>query len=607
MKYKNIVKGEFIARPNRFIAYVLLNGEQETVHVKNTGRCRELLTEGATVYLEKSDNEQRKTKYDLVAVEKKGRLINMDSIAPNQAVYEWLQKGELIKDILKIKPEAVYKKSRFDFYIETKTEKIFIEVKGVTLEKENKVSFPDAPSERAIKHVEELIEAKKEGYKTYILFIVQMQDVKYFVPNEQTQPALKQVLQKAHKEGVSILAYDCKVQADEMVIDKPVRVRLEVGENEEQLRKIPMPLLNWYDNSHRILPWREEPTPYRVWVSEIMLQQTRVEAVKPYFERFMEALPNIESLAQAQEDVLLKLWEGLGYYNRVRNLQKAAIQIQTDYKGEMPSEFEELLKLSGIGSYTAGAVSSIAFGKKNPAVDGNVLRVVSRLCADKSDILDSKVKKQMELDLLEIMPSDRPGDFNQAMMELGAMICAPNGMPKCDLCPLHFLCKAKEENNMMDYPKKTPKKARTLEDKTILVIRDENKAVIRKRAGKGLLAGMYEFPTLEGHKTAEEVIEYLGNIPLKVIRIQKLQDSKHIFSHKEWHMIGYAVRVDELAEKPDGALDKTPENDFLLIEPMETQEKYPIPTAFSAYTNYLNIRLGKDRFENSESGVKKIL
>lgn len=607
MKYKNIVKGEFIARPNRFIAYVLLNGEQETVHVKNTGRCRELLTEGATVYLEKSDNEQRKTKYDLVAVEKKGRLINMDSIAPNQAVYEWLQKGELIKDILKIKPEAVYKKSRFDFYIETKTEKIFIEVKGVTLEKENKVSFPDAPSERAIKHVEELIEAKKEGYKTYILFIVQMQDVKYFVPNEQTQPALKQVLQKAHKEGVSILAYDCKVQADEMVIDKPVRVRLEVGENEEQLRKIPMPLLNWYDNSHRILPWREEPTPYRVWVSEIMLQQTRVEAVKPYFERFMEALPNIESLAQAQEDVLLKLWEGLGYYNRVRNLQKAAIQIQTDYKGEMPSEFEELLKLSGIGSYTAGAVSSIAFGKKNPAVDGNVLRVVSRLCADKSDILDSKVKKQMELDLLEIMPSDRPGDFNQAMMELGAMICAPNGMPKCDLCPLHFLCKAKEENNMMDYPKKTPKKARTLEDKTILVIRDENKAVIRKRAGKGLLAGMYEFPTLEGHKTAEEVIEYLGNIPLKVIRIQKLQDSKHIFSHKEWHMIGYAVRVDELAEKPEGALDKTSENDFLLIEPMETQEKYPIPTAFSAYTNYLNIRLGKDRFENSESGVKKIL
>ena len=201
------------------------------------------------------------------------------------------------------------------------------------------------------------------------------------------------------------------------------------------LRAIPKPLLKWYDNNRRILPWREDPAPYRVWVSEIMLQQTRVEAVKPYFQRFMETLPDIAALAQAPEEVLLKLWEGLGYYNRVRNLQKAAIQIMEDYGGVMPDSYEELLKLKGIGSYTAGAVSSIAYGKPNPAVDGNVLRVIARVRKDERCISEDKVKKAVEKDLWEVIPTDRPGDFNQAMMEIGACVCIPNGAPHCENVP----------------------------------------------------------------------------------------------------------------------------------------------------------------------------
>ena len=197
----------------------------------------------------------------------------------------------------------------------------------------------------------------------------------------------------------------------------------------EELTGISKPLLKWYDENRRILPWREEATPYRVWVSEIMLQQTRVEAVKPYFERFMRALPDIGALAEAKEEELLKLWEGLGYYNRVRNLQKAAIQIVESYGGEMPASYEALLTLSGIGSYTAGAIASIAFGIRKPAVDGNVLRVVSRLRADERLISDAKVKLSVEEDLERTMPADRPGDFNQALMEIGACVCIPNGAP----------------------------------------------------------------------------------------------------------------------------------------------------------------------------------
>ncbi len=606
MKYQHIVQAEFVERPNRFIAYVNRDGMREKVHVKNTGRCRELLTEGATVYLEKSDNPNRSTEYDLVAVEKGSRMINMDSQAPNKVVGEWLLTKELFPNLVCVRPETTYGKSRFDFYVETEAERIFIEVKGVTLEEEGVVRFPDAPSDRAVKHVEELIQAKKDGYRVFVLFVIQMENVNYLMPNRDTHEEFAEALVRARDAGVEILAYDCKVTADSMAINQPVEVFLtpaeitsEISSNlktifrNDNLSAISKPLLKWYDSNRRVLPWREIPTPYRVWVSEIMLQQTRVEAVKPYFERFMNSLPDIEALANAEEEELLKLWEGLGYYNRVRNLQKAAIQIVEEYGGRMPDTYEELLKLKGIGSYTAGAIASIAYGRVSPAVDGNVLRVLSRIRMDERSISDAKVKTAVEQELIQTMSQDRPGDFNQAMMEIGACVCIPNGAPHCEECPLQHLCKAHEAHAEQEYPKKAAKKPRTIEEKTILVIRDENRTAIRKRINQGLLAGMYEFPTLQGYHTAEEVCEYLADNGLKAIRIQELEAATHIFTHKEWHMRGYMIRVDELEPGVPGEEAK----DWLYIEPEETKEKYPIPKAFAAYTKSLSIKLGNERFE----------
>ena len=361
----------------------------------------------------------------------------------------------------------------------------------------------------------------------------------------------------------------------------------------ERLREVPAPLLSWYDKNRRILPWREEPTPYHVWVSEIMLQQTRVEAVKPYYKRFMEAFPDIETLAKAPEQQLLKMWEGLGYYSRVRNLQKAAIQIMEEFGGEMPAEYELLLTLKGIGSYTAGAISSIAFKKPYPAVDGNVLRVLSRIRMDEESISEEKVKKRVFGELLEVIPGERPGDFNQALMDLGAGICVPNGAPHCEECPLNNVCLAYQNGCQTEYPKKASKKARTIEEKTILIIQDENRAALKKRPDKGLLAGLYEFPSMEGYHTAEEVVKYLQENGLKTLRIQQLADSKHIFSHREWHMMGYQIRVDELSPKGEGEFTR----DFIYLEPEKTQEEYPIPSAFAAYAPYLNIKLTSEKYK----------
>ncbi len=596
MKYSHIVQGKFLERPNRFIAYVEVEGRKETVHVKNTGRCKELLMPGTTVYLEKSDKKDRKTLYDLVGVRKGEMMVNIDSQAPNMVVEEFLREGKLFEDVVTIRPETFYGNSRFDFYIETAKEKIFMEVKGVTLEKDGVVLFPDAPSERAVKHVEELIKAKEEGYQVYVLFVIQMDAAKYFTPNEETHPEFAKVLCEAASQGVKVLAYNCKVTPDSLVLDEPVPVHLKENLRIGDLKAIPNPLLKWYDRNRRILPWREEPTPYRVWVSEIMLQQTRVEAVKPYFERFMKQLPDIAALAYAEEEQLLKLWEGLGYYNRVRNLQKAALQIMEDYGGKMPDTYEELLNLKGIGSYTAGAIASIAYRRPVPAVDGNVLRVVSRIRMDERLITDAKVKASVEQDLMQVIPQNRPGDFNQAMMEIGACVCIPNGAPRCEECPLASFCKAHLSSCETAFPKKASKKERTIEEKTVLIIRDENKAALKKRGSKGLLAGMYEFPSLEGYRTAQEVTAYLAANGIRTLRIQPLEEAKHIFTHREWHMKGYVVRVDELA--PKALTEETA--DWLFIEPWETQERYPVPTAFSAYTGYLNIKLGNEKYEDVE-------
>ncbi len=348
-----------------------------------------------------------------------------------------------------------------------------------------------------------------------------------------------------------------------------------------ELKEIVNPLLKWYDGHARVLPWRENPAPYRVWVSEIMLQQTRVEAVKPYFERFMRELPAIRDLAEASEDRLLKLWEGLGYYNRVRNMQKAAEKLMEKYGGEMPPDFDEILKLPGIGSYTAGAIASIAFGIARPAVDGNVLRVLSRVQKSYEDIMKQSVRRKMEEQVQAVIPKDRAGDFNQSLIELGAIVCVPGGAPKCGECPLKGLCRAHKDGVELELPRKTPPKKRKIEDRTVLVLISENKAALKKRPSKGLLAGLYELPNLEGFYDSGAVLEYVKNLGLSPIRIQPLPEAKHIFSHIEWHMAGYAVKIEEPEEEPEGCF---------FVEKEQMEERFSIPAAFAAYTEYFKHR-----------------
>lgn len=353
-------------------------------------------------------------------------------------------------------------------------------------------------------------------------------------------------------------------------------------------KKIAEPLLLWFSGNARTLPWREEVTPYRVWVSEIMLQQTRVEAVKPFFERFMKALPTVEALAECEEEKLLKLWEGLGYYNRVRNMQEAAKTVVQEFAGEFPADYEKLLKLKGIGSYTAGAVSSIAYGLPVPAVDGNVLRIIMRISADDSDIMKQSVKKEVENIIRSVIPEGQAGEFNQALMELGATVCLPNGAPICGKCPWQSFCRARIEGRIAELPVKSKPKPRKIEERTVLVIRDGDRTLLQKRPDKGLLAGLYEFPNKEGYLTQEEALDTVRKMNLHPLYINALEDAKHIFSHVEWRMKAYMVRVDALTLEDSG---------LLFAEASESEEKYAIPAAFHAYTRYMNIRLGNERFE----------
>lgn len=344
---------------------------------------------------------------------------------------------------------------------------------------------------------------------------------------------------------------------------KPLSIR-------ERLSAMERPLLSWYGEHARLLPWREKPEPYRVWISEIMLQQTRVEAVKPYFERFMERLPNVESLAEVSEDELLKLWEGLGYYSRAKNLKRTAKILIEQYEGELPASKAELLKLPGIGSYTAGAIASMAYGIPVPAVDGNVLRVISRVIGSREDILKQQVKRGIEQELSQVMPKDQAGAYNQGLIELGALVCIPNGAPLCGECPLNSVCIANREGLTAEIPVRAPKKPRRIEEKTVLVLRYENQAAIRRREDQGLLASLYELPNFEGLLSEEEVLKALG---VKKARIRPLGRAKHQFSHVEWHMTGYEIW-----------LTKRPEGNYLWVTPEEMEKAYSLPGAFKAYT-----------------------
>lgn len=345
------------------------------------------------------------------------------------------------------------------------------------------------------------------------------------------------------------------------------------------LNEIVQPLISWYRQNKRILPWRDQKNAYYTWVSEIMLQQTRVEAVKPYFLRFIGELPDVKALAECPEEKLMKLWEGLGYYNRVRNMQTAAQNVVSEYSGILPASYEELLALKGIGSYTAGAIASIAYDIPVPAVDGNVLRVFSRITEDRQDIMKQSVRRQVEEKLLGIMPKEAPGDFNQALMELGAVVCVPNGPARCTECPVAAFCRAYHHGIVDELPVKAPKKKRTIENRTVLVIQDGERTAIHKRPQEGLLAGLYELPNVEGHLSMDEALQKVKEMNLEPLHIEPLPEAKHIFSHIEWRMTGYRIRVSSLEERK--------ESSFIFTEKKQSEKQYAIPSAFRAYIKYM--------------------
>lgn len=345
----------------------------------------------------------------------------------------------------------------------------------------------------------------------------------------------------------------------------------------ERLEKVANKIVGWYPKEARTLPWREDKNPYHIWISEIMLQQTRIEAVKEYYMRFMKELPTIADLAKIEEEKLLKLWEGLGYYNRARNLKKAAIIMVTDYQGNMPSSYEKLVKLPGIGEYTAGAIASIAFNERVTAVDGNVLRVMARVLKNSSNILLPKTKKEMTEKLEAILPKEA-GIFNEGIMELGETICLPNGKPLCDKCPIAKLCIAHQEGIEESLPIREKNNKRKVEQKTVFVFQKEDRIAIRKREEKGLLASLYEFPSIEGHVLEKEIKEKIKKWNLEAESCLYLTKYRHVFSHKEWDMIAYHVVV------------KEKNKEFLWVTKIELQEKYPLPSAFLPFQKELDKR-----------------
>lgn len=344
---------------------------------------------------------------------------------------------------------------------------------------------------------------------------------------------------------------------------------------QEKLSKIVEPLLKWFETNKRELPWRSDRQPYHVWISEIMLQQTRIEAVKKYYENFMRELPDVESLSRIPEEQLLKLWEGLGYYSRAKNLKKAAAMIMQDHGGMFPNSYQELLKLPGVGEYTAGAIASICFNEKVTAVDGNVLRVISRITGSRKNVLLPETKKETDKLLRQIMP-EKSGMFNEALMELGETVCLPNGIPECGSCPVRSECIAHKEELTAEIPVRIKKLKRKKQEKTIfLLISDNYKTAIEKRPAKGLLSGMYQLPNTDGFCTNEEMKNILKEWQLTFTEISPLGEAKHAFTHIDWYMRGYLVKV------------KEENNRFLWVSPQELAKQYPLPTAFRIFVKTL--------------------
>ena len=338
-----------------------------------------------------------------------------------------------------------------------------------------------------------------------------------------------------------------------------------------ELSQLPALLLPWYEKHKRDLPWRRDREPYHVWLSEIMLQQTRVEAVRGYYARFLAALPTVEALAACDDDRLRKLWEGLGYYTRVRNLKKAAQVLVEQYGGVFPQTWAEVRALPGIGDYTAGAVCSICFGQPEPAVDGNVLRVVSRLTASTEPVTKPQAKRTVTEALREVYPEGRCGDFTQALMELGATVCLPNGAPDCEHCPAAVLCRSQEEELWREIPVKEKKKPRKQEEKTVFLLRCGEKWAVRKRPETGLLAGLWEFPNVPGHLSAQAALEQAASWDCKPRELRRSLGKTHIFTHIQWEMTGYYIDCEAEPEI------------FLWADAGQLDRDISLPTAFRQF------------------------
>ena len=334
--------------------------------------------------------------------------------------------------------------------------------------------------------------------------------------------------------------------------------------------QLPNVLLPWYEQNKRDLPWRKDREPYHVWLSEIMLQQTRVEAVKGYYQRFLQAFPTIKDLANADDALLNKLWEGLGYYSRVRNLKKAAQIIMNEHGGQFPGKYEDVLKLPGIGQYTAGAICSIAFHQKTPAVDGNVLRVVSRLTNDPTPIDAPAFKKKARSALLEVYP-DEAGIFTQALMELGATVCGPNRKPDCDNCPCMNFCQGYKMGTAEALPVKLPKRERKIEERTVFIFNCNGCFAFEKRPPEGLLAGLWQFPNCKGILDVSRALEIAEGMGVKPTELLRTVEKKHIFTHIRWEMLGVYMKA--------GVKDPR----FSWFSADEVERDVALPTAFRQF------------------------
>ena len=336
----------------------------------------------------------------------------------------------------------------------------------------------------------------------------------------------------------------------------------------EILSKIPTPLLKWYAENRRVLPWREEVSPYRTWISEIMLQQTRVTAVLPYFARFMAAYPTVADLAAADDGELMRLWQGLGYYSRARNLKRAAQQIVENFGGVFPDTYKDLLALPGIGDYTAGAILSIAMGQTVPAVDGNALRVVSRVCAYDGNVSDPKNRNRLRDAVAEILPDGRAGEFNQAMMDLGATVCLPHGTPLCKCCPFSSFCSAFSQNTPQKFPVKALKKTKKTEEITVFVLRRGDETALHQRPKSGLLAGLWEFPNTIGTLNESAAAAWLSENNVIPHQWVKKINYTHEFTHILWQIAAYVIEIEGIGNPS-----------WVWCDPSETQKK-AIPSAF---------------------------